>query len=184
RSAHELTPTPSWRETPARVPQVLVRKDKWGSAVATGDATKLAKLVLVWSGSRPEAARSLLRECVSLMEREAASPLSNSSPIPSPSCALGPRRNSCLKALTVALNETCNGKSWYTSTKELQLASLELCMTCRHHQTLHLTVDAHTPRRLLAAADAPSPHPKRLCGTRVPRLRARRVTWNVPTASG
>ncbi|CAM9804853.1 unnamed protein product, partial [Ectocarpus fasciculatus] len=47
---------------------------------------------------------------------------------------------------------------------------------------MHLTVDAHFPRRLLAAVDAPSPHPNRLCGTRVPRQRAWRVTWNMPTA--
>ncbi|CAN0304657.1 unnamed protein product, partial [Ectocarpus fasciculatus] len=33
----------------------------------------------------------------------------------------GPSRNSCLKAISVALNETCDGKRWYTSTKELQL---------------------------------------------------------------
>ncbi|CAM9176705.1 unnamed protein product [Ectocarpus sp. 8 AP-2014] len=83
----------------------------------------------------------------------------------------------------VVLGETWGGKSWYTTTKELQLASLELCIACRNYQTVHLNVDAHIPRRLLAAADAPPPHPKRLCGTRVPRLRARRVTWNMQTAA-
>ncbi|CAN0393469.1 unnamed protein product, partial [Ectocarpus fasciculatus] len=35
---------------------------------------------------------------------------------------------------------------------------------------------------LLAAADAPPPHRKRLCGTRVPRLKARRLTWNMPSS--
>ncbi|CAN0143479.1 unnamed protein product [Ectocarpus fasciculatus] len=30
--------------------------DEWGSAVASGDVTKLAELVLVWSGSKPEPA--------------------------------------------------------------------------------------------------------------------------------
>ncbi|CAN0605789.1 unnamed protein product, partial [Ectocarpus sp. 12 AP-2014] len=81
------------------------------------------------------------------------------------------------------LNETCDGASWYTSTKELQLASLEVCMACRNYPTVHLNVDEQIPRRLLATADAPPPHPKRLCWTRVPRLRARRVTWNMPTAA-
>ncbi|CAN0197326.1 unnamed protein product, partial [Ectocarpus sp. 13 AM-2016] len=95
----------------------------------------------------------------------------------------GPTRNSCLEALIVALNETCDGASWYTSTKELQLASLEVCMACRNYPTVHLNVDEQIPRRLLATADAPPPHPKRLCWTRVPRLRARRVTWNMPTAA-
>ncbi|CAN0469125.1 unnamed protein product [Ectocarpus sp. 12 AP-2014] len=88
-----------------------------------------------------------------------------------------------MNALTVTLNETCDGKGWYTSTKELQLTSFEFCMACRNFQTLHLKVDSQIPRRLLAAADAPPPHPKRLGSTRVPRLRARRVTWNMRTAA-
>ncbi|CAB1103084.1 unnamed protein product [Ectocarpus sp. CCAP 1310/34] len=95
----------------------------------------------------------------------------------------GPTRKFCLEALIVALNETCDGKSWYTSTKELQLASLDFCIACRNCQTVHLNVDEQIPRRLLASADAPPPHPKRLCWTRVPRLRSRRVTWNMPTAA-
>ncbi|CAM9464117.1 unnamed protein product [Ectocarpus sp. 13 AM-2016] len=95
----------------------------------------------------------------------------------------GPTRNSCSEAFTVALNETCDGTSWYTSTKELQLASLEICIACRSYPTVHLKVDDQIPRRLLAIADAPPPKPKRLCWTRVPRLRARHVTWNMPTAA-
>ncbi|CAN0056486.1 unnamed protein product, partial [Ectocarpus sp. 6 AP-2014] len=94
----------------------------------------------------------------------------------------GPIGNSCLNALIVALDETCDGKSWYTSTMELQLASLDFCIACRNYQTVHLKVDTEIPRRLLASADAPPPHPKRLFRTRVPRLRARRVTWNMRTA--
>ncbi|CAM9636191.1 unnamed protein product [Ectocarpus sp. 13 AM-2016] len=81
------------------------------------------------------------------------------------------------------MDETCDGKSWYTSIKELQLASLKFCIACRNYQTVQLKVDAQTPRRLLAAADDPPPHPKRLCRTRVPRLRARRVSWNMRTAA-
>ena len=42
---------------------------------------------------------------------------------------------------------------------------------------MHLRVDNDTPARLLAAADAPHPTPEDRGATRVPRLRARRVTW-------
>ncbi|CAM9963794.1 unnamed protein product, partial [Ectocarpus fasciculatus] len=146
----------------------------WGAAVTTSDTTKLAELVLVWSVSKPEHALSVLRKCVSLMEKEVAFS-APASPLPLPATTPGPSRNSCLKAISVALNETCDGKRWYTSTKELQLASLELCIACRSYRMLHLNIDAEVPRRLLAAADAPPPHRKRLCGTRVPRLKARRV---------
>ncbi|CAM9776552.1 unnamed protein product [Ectocarpus sp. 12 AP-2014] len=107
------------------------------------------------------------------MERDAGS----GSASPGPTCS------GCLDAFVVALNATCDGKSWYTSTKELQLASLEFCMACRNYRTLHLKVDEHIPRRLLATTDALPPHPKRLCWTRVPLLRARSVTWNMPTAA-
>ncbi|CAN0225618.1 unnamed protein product [Ectocarpus sp. 8 AP-2014] len=159
------------------------RPDDWGSAVASGDATKLAELVVAWSGSKPERALSIARSCVSMLEKEVALSAPGSSPLPLPPTAPGPGRSSCLNAIVVALNETCDGKSWYTSTKELQLASLGFCTACRNHQTVHLKVDVHIPRRLLAAADAPPPLPKRLCRTRVPRLKTRRVTWNMPTAA-
>ncbi|CAM9422986.1 unnamed protein product [Ectocarpus sp. 12 AP-2014] len=96
----------------------------------------------------------------------------------------GPRCSSGSKALILALNEMCDGKRWYTSTKELQQASLEFCLACRKYQILELKVDAQTPRTLLTAVDAPPPHTKRPCRTRVPRLRARRVKWNMPTATG
>ncbi|CAM9957256.1 unnamed protein product [Ectocarpus sp. 4 AP-2014] len=76
-----------------------------------------------------------------------------------------------------------DGKNWYTSTRELQLASLDLCIACRNYPTVRLNVEAHTPRRLLAATDAPPPNPKRLFKTRVPRLRACRVAWNMVTAA-
>ncbi|CAN0554189.1 unnamed protein product, partial [Ectocarpus sp. 8 AP-2014] len=58
--------------------------DEWGSAVASGDATKLARLVLVWSGSKPERALSILRDCVSLLEKEVTFSAPASSPLPSP----------------------------------------------------------------------------------------------------
>ncbi|CAN0316357.1 unnamed protein product, partial [Ectocarpus sp. 12 AP-2014] len=81
-----------------------------------------------------------------------------SSPLQWPPTSLGPI---FYDALIVSLNETREGKSWYKSTKGLQLASLKFCIACRTCQTLHLKVDTEIPRRLLAAADAPPPHPKR-----------------------
>ncbi|CAM9142532.1 unnamed protein product [Ectocarpus sp. 12 AP-2014] len=169
--------------TPSPLPPPPTDRDAWGSAVASGDATELAELVLLWCGALPHPALSILRGCVAVLEKEVALAAHASSPLPSPQTSRGPNRNSCLNALTVALNETCDGKSWYTSTKELQLTSLEFCMACRNHQTLHLSVDAQTPRRLLAAADAPPTHQTGLAYTRVPRLRARCVTWDIATAA-
>ncbi|CAN0240023.1 unnamed protein product, partial [Ectocarpus fasciculatus] len=57
--------------------------DEWGSAVASGDATKLAELVLVWSGSKPERALSILKDCVSVLEREVVVSVPASSPLQS-----------------------------------------------------------------------------------------------------
>ncbi|CAM9635072.1 unnamed protein product [Ectocarpus sp. 4 AP-2014] len=140
------------------------------------------------SDSKPERALSVLRNCESLMEKEVAFPAPVSSPLQSPPStpglySAGPTRDFCLDAVLISLNRMCDGKSWYTSTKELQLASLEFCIACRSYRAIHLTVGAQIPRRLLAAVDAPSPHPHRLCWTRVPRLRVRRVTWNMRTAA-
>ncbi|CAM9454120.1 unnamed protein product [Ectocarpus sp. 4 AP-2014] len=159
------------------------RPDEWGSAVVSGDATKLADLVLVWSGSKPERALSILRDCVALLEKEVEVSAPAFPAVPSPPTTPGHQRNSCLNAFIVALDDTCDGKRWYTSTKELQLASIDFCIACRKHQTLHLIVDTGIPRRLLAAADATPSHSKRPFRTRVPRLRARRVTWDLPTAA-
>lgn len=83
----------------------------------------------------------------------------------------------CLDAFTVALNQACewepgHDKSWYASTMELQLASLPFCKACRNVMTLGLKVKDETPARLLETADAPYPG-----SPRVPRLRARTVTW-------
>ncbi|CAN0449321.1 unnamed protein product [Ectocarpus sp. 12 AP-2014] len=87
------------------------RPDEWGSAAASGDATKLAELVLLWSGSRPELALSILRDCVSLLEREVGLSAPGCSPLLSPPTAHGQARDSCLNAIIVALNETSDGKS-------------------------------------------------------------------------
>ena len=78
----------------------------------------------------------------------------------------------CLDAFIVAIYER-----WFACSKELQLASFHLCMECRNVPTLHLRVDVSTPRRLLPAADSLLSQPDTQDSTRVPRLRALRVTW-------
>ncbi|CAN0452445.1 unnamed protein product, partial [Hapterophycus canaliculatus] len=97
-------------------------------------------------------------------------------------CA-GPGERPVLDVFIVALNQACEGDGWYTSTKELQRASLQLCAACRSVTTLGLRVNCLTPRRLLAAAVAPPSNHKRRCATRVPQLRARHVRWEFKTAA-
>ncbi|CAN0193582.1 unnamed protein product, partial [Hapterophycus canaliculatus] len=95
----------------------------------------------------------------------------------------------CLDAITVALNQSWDAKRWYTSTMELQLASLDFCVACRSVPTLHLIVDDDTPSRLLRFADGEehasvardTPDGGR-CKSRVPRFLARSVTWGVASA--
>ncbi|CAN0373826.1 unnamed protein product [Ectocarpus fasciculatus] len=58
--------------------------DEWGSAVASGDATKLAVLVLLWAASKPERALSILKDCVSVLEREVVVSVPASSPLQLP----------------------------------------------------------------------------------------------------
>lgn len=63
------------------------------------------------------------------------------------------------------------GKRWYASTLELQLASLELCRACRSVPTLHARVDDDTPRTLWS----------RRASSRVPVVTALCLTWALPT---
>lgn len=71
-----------------------------------------------------------------------------------------PARRQCLDAFAIALNHVCGkGKPccsggsdsgggpmrWYASTLNLQLASLDLCRTCRSVATLHILVEDGTP---------------------------------------
>ena len=88
----------------------------------------------------------------------------------------------CLDAFIVALNQPgdtntrWNIKPWYTSTKELQLASLEFCAACRSVPRLDVTVTKRTPTRLwMGAPTRATRSTKRLSSTRVPVVRASRV---------
>ncbi|CAN0287776.1 unnamed protein product, partial [Ectocarpus sp. 4 AP-2014] len=89
-----------------------------------------------------------------------------------------------LDALTVALNQAYDSRAgdgdnvrWFTSTLDLQLASVDLCRACRSVPTLLVKIDHDTPRSLWTptvyggANSAPS--------SRVPPLRAHGVKWEI-----
>lgn len=48
--------------------------DEWNSAVAGGDAEKLSDLVLSSAGSSTEAALSILKSCVTILEKKQGKP--------------------------------------------------------------------------------------------------------------
>lgn len=103
-------------------------------------------------------------------------------------CAKYAGGNRCLQAITIALDAASDGKRWYTSTANLQLASLSLCIACRDVATLHVRVDMLTPPRLWDPAAAQfiltddprgrSEEPTVL--SRVPPIRARSLRWERP----
>lgn len=100
----------------------------------------------------------------------------------------GPTSTHLVEAFRVVLKDTGDSRHWLTSTKQLQLASFELCKECRDFPTLHLRVDEDTPSGLLAAADAPDPDPGDAPGANgsprfLPRVRARGVTWKLASAA-
>lgn len=73
--------------------------------------------------------------------------------LPHPLCLSGfihAGESRCLDAFFVALGQAFHGeqKYWYTSTLELQLASLEVCRACRCVPTLHVRDNDSTPRSL------------------------------------
>lgn len=90
--------------------------------------------------------------------------------------------NRFLDVITVALNQMRGGEEWYTSTAQLQLASFEFCAACRSVTTLALTVDWYNVRSLVDSIDSAPSDQKRKRVSGVPRLRARRVKWNLRSA--
>ncbi|CAM9550804.1 unnamed protein product [Scytosiphon promiscuus] len=86
----------------------------------------------------------------------------------------------CLDALIVALTQSGDGKAWYTSTTQLQLASLDLCVACRAVPTLHLIIDGGMPDRLRASGGGAA---AAAVASRVPAFRPRGVTWNLPLSA-
>ena len=91
----------------------------------------------------------------------------------------GPNR--CLDAFSIALNQA-DSSGWYSSTLQLQLASLQFCRVCRSVSTLHLTVtdDIHT--LLLEDAPASDVRAKKLRRTRVPTFQPLILTLNRPVS--
>ena len=108
----------------------------------------------------------------------------------------------CLDALFVALNQAYDGELGYVPTRNLQLASVQLCVACRSSATLRVRVDDATPHTLLTTSNSPqaslrspngletgSPTGSREaagCGaTRVPPVRAHTVVWerSAPTSA-
>ncbi|CAM9739511.1 unnamed protein product, partial [Ectocarpus fasciculatus] len=84
-----------------------------------------------------------------------------------------------LDALIVAVSNTCDGKGWFTSTLDLQLVSLQLCVACRSVPSLKLMVRSGTPWRLWLGG-VKTPGAKKTNMSRLPTLRAREVCWNLP----
>ncbi|CAM9716605.1 unnamed protein product [Ectocarpus sp. 12 AP-2014] len=88
-----------------------------------------------------------------------------------------------LRAFRAILGDTSDGKHWFSSTKQLQLASVHFCVECRNVRRQHLRVDDDTPGWLLGAAGVPLRAADRTFRSRVPRLRAREVTWKRSSAA-
>lgn len=88
-----------------------------------------------------------------------------------------------LRAFRAVLGDTGDGKHWFSSTKQLQLASIHFCVECRNVRRQHLRVDDDTPGWLLGATGVPLRAPDRTFRSRVPRLRAREVTWKRNSAA-
>ena len=77
-------------------------------------------------------------------------------------------------------------RHWVTSTLQLQLTSLDFCRACRSVANLDVTVEFRTPLGLWAARETqtgPSTGCSKAAGTassRVPAVRAGRLTWKLP----
>ncbi|CAM9496259.1 unnamed protein product, partial [Scytosiphon promiscuus] len=116
-----------------------------------------------------------------------------------------------LDAVLVTLNQTIEtggrGAGWFVSTLELQRSSLDICRLCRSFPTLHVHVEDKTPRSLwgprrasrrsryssssssssstaTTAVNTTGGAKKKAhvhVGSRVPAVRALRLTWKLPT---
>ncbi|CAM9685605.1 unnamed protein product [Ectocarpus fasciculatus] len=88
-----------------------------------------------------------------------------------------------LRAFRAVLGDTGDGKHWFSSTKQLQLASVHLCVECRSVRRQHLRVDDDIPEWLLGVAGVALRDTDSTFRSRVPRLRAREVTWKRDSAA-
>lgn len=76
-----------------------------------------------------------------------------------------------LDAFSIVLTHA-GSSEWYTSTLNLQLASLQLCVLCRSVSRLRMAVSNVVPFRVCKDVPARS--------TRIPALRLRQLTWRLP----
>ena len=84
-------------------------------------------------------------------------------------------------ALLVVMNDM-DGERWYTSTKQLQETSLQVCAAVRSLPRANLFVLDNTPPSLLPIAVAGEALPDNnglAHGTRVPRIRVLSVKWDL-----
>ncbi|CAN0122972.1 unnamed protein product, partial [Ascophyllum nodosum] len=89
--------------------------------------------------------------------------------------------NRCLNAFNIALYQA-DGKGWYTSTLQLQLASLQFCVLCRSVSTLHVTIKRRIRARVWKDVPTSDGKVKKTRITRVPVLQPLKLTWRLPVS--
>ncbi|CAM9244241.1 unnamed protein product, partial [Laminaria digitata] len=91
----------------------------------------------------------------------------------------------CLEAFTVALHQACGGseKTWYVSTLNLQLASLQFCRACRVVAPLHVRLGQGIPRSMWAPQTSPAQPATNGAETpvssRVPIVQMHSAAWDI-----
>ena len=91
----------------------------------------------------------------------------------------------CLQAFTAALNQACGGggKTWYVSTMNLQLASVQLCIACRAVAPLHVRLGQGIPRSMWATDISPAQPATEVAElpvpSRVPVVQMLSATWDI-----
>lgn len=98
-----------------------------------------------------------------------------------------------LEAITIVLSQICDGgDEWLESTRELQLASFHVGLSCRTFSRVDLTVWPSTPSHLWASEDkianvAAAPESRTLKTANstavLTPFRVRKATWMLPTSS-
>ncbi|CAN0044122.1 unnamed protein product, partial [Scytosiphon promiscuus] len=155
-----------------------------GSALASDDEARLSNMRLQRWGPNSDVAPSNPASCPAPLEEEPEQHVDTTAAPSSTMIPHGFEHNRCVDVVTVALYQMCGEDSWYTSSKELQLASLQVCAACRSFTTLNLTVEHDASRNVLEPKWLPSLSRERMPSSRVPQLRPRRLTWNFATTEG
>eukprot|EP00752_Nemacystus_decipiens_P009055 g8085.t1 len=121
-------------------------------------------------------------------------------------CATTPKKSAtraeflCLDAFRVVLNDHDGSqrRGWFSSTVNLSMASLQFCVACRIARLYHVRIATFSPwlkndrheegestqqQQLSVATNVPEYYSSISSSCpRIPRLRARRVTWELSTA--